>query len=170
MAQISSSSQQNLCPRVLLSPCMVAECCLVESLLIFDTRRNTICPTFCRTMNFKSTDIAVSSFHLPRPPQSCNIQFRSLHVFLPLLWSSSRCTVCEIHRKCCFYVSCRYFLQTFAGHMNNRGVPIEGCFSPDSKYVISGSSDGRVHAWNADTGYKVRVGTKSRLLTICFVD
>ena len=39
--------------------------------------------------------------------------------------------------------------------MNNRGVPIEGCFSPDSKYVISGSSDGRVHAWNADTGYKV---------------
>jgi len=48
-------------------------------------------------------------------------------------------------------------LQTFAGHMNNRGVPIEGCFSPDSKYVISGSSDGRVHAWNADTGYKVCV-------------
>ena len=113
------------------------------------------------------TDIAVSLLtFLTHPPQSCNIQFRSLQVFPAS--AVEQLPLCEIHWNYCPYVSIRYFLQTFAGHMNNRGVPIEGCFSPDSKYVISGSSDGRVHAWNADTGYKVRVGTKSKLLTICF--
>ena len=46
-------------------------------------------------------------------------------------------------------------MQTFAGHLNNRGVPIDGCFTPDSRFVISGSTDGRVHAWNAESGFKV---------------
>ena len=48
-------------------------------------------------------------------------------------------------------------LQTFAGHLNNKGVPIDGCFTPDSKFVLSGSTDGRVHAWSAETGYKLCV-------------
>ena len=48
-------------------------------------------------------------------------------------------------------------LQTFAGHLNNKGVPVEGCFSPDSKFVFSGSTDGRIHVWDADSGYKVCV-------------
>jgi len=48
-------------------------------------------------------------------------------------------------------------LQTFAGHLNNKGIPVDGCFSPDSKFVISGSTDGRVHVWDADSGYKVCV-------------
>ena len=48
-------------------------------------------------------------------------------------------------------------MQTFAGHLNNRGVPIEGGFTPDSRFVISGSTDGRIHAWNAETGFKVRL-------------
>ena len=46
-------------------------------------------------------------------------------------------------------------LQTFAGHLNNKGLPIDGCFSPDSKYVFAGSTDGRVHVWDTDTGFKV---------------
>lgn len=48
-------------------------------------------------------------------------------------------------------------LQTFTGHLNNKGIPIEASFSPDSQFVFSGSTDGRVHVWNADTGYKVCV-------------
>ncbi|CAK1603217.1 unnamed protein product [Parnassius mnemosyne] len=48
-------------------------------------------------------------------------------------------------------------LQTFTGHLNNKGIPIEASFSPDSQYIFSGSTDGRVHVWNADTGYKVCV-------------
>ena len=43
-------------------------------------------------------------------------------------------------------------LQTFAGHLNNKGIAVEGCFSPDSKFVFSGSTDGRVHIWDADSG------------------
>ena len=26
-------------------------------------------------------------------------------------------------------------LQTFAGHLNNKGIPVDGCFSPDSKVI-----------------------------------
>lgn len=48
-------------------------------------------------------------------------------------------------------------LQSFTGHLNNKGVPIEASYSPDSQYVFSGSTDGRVHVWNSETGYKVCV-------------
>lgn len=48
-------------------------------------------------------------------------------------------------------------LQTFAGYLNNKGIAIEASFSPDSQFVFSGSTDGRVHVWNAETGYKVCV-------------
>lgn len=43
------------------------------------------------------------------------------------------------------------------GHLNPNNVPIESSFSPDSRYVFSGSADGRLHVWNADTGYKICV-------------
>ncbi|XP_071549981.1 WD repeat-containing protein 82-like [Panulirus ornatus] len=48
-------------------------------------------------------------------------------------------------------------LKTFAGHLNNKGIPLEASFSPDSQFIFSGSTDGRVHVWNAETGYKVCV-------------
>jgi len=48
-------------------------------------------------------------------------------------------------------------LKTFAGHLNNKGIALEASFSPDSQFVFSGSTDGRVHVWNAETGYKVCV-------------
>ncbi|XP_040567699.1 WD repeat-containing protein 82 [Lepeophtheirus salmonis] len=48
-------------------------------------------------------------------------------------------------------------LQTFTGHLNTKGIPLEASFSPDSQFVISGSTDGRVHIWNAETGTKVCV-------------
>jgi len=46
-------------------------------------------------------------------------------------------------------------LQTFAGHINNKNLHLEASFSPDSQFVFSGSSDGNIHVWNAETGYKV---------------
>lgn len=55
------------------------------------------------------------------------------------------------------HYSCTELFFLFAGHLNNKGIPIESSFSPDSQFIFSGSTDGRVHVWNADTGYKVCV-------------
>lgn len=48
-------------------------------------------------------------------------------------------------------------LQTFTGHLNTKSIPLEASFSPDSQFVISGSTDGRIHIWNAENGTKVCV-------------
>jgi COMPASS component SWD2 len=48
-------------------------------------------------------------------------------------------------------------LQTFTGHLNSKQLPLEASFSPDSQFVISGSSDGRIHIWNSENGQKVCV-------------
>lgn len=48
-------------------------------------------------------------------------------------------------------------MQTFTGHINSKNIPLEASFSPDSQFVISGSTDGRVHIWNAENGTKVCV-------------
>ena len=39
--------------------------------------------------------------------------------------------------------------------MNDKKLALEASFSPDSQFVFSGSSDGKVHAWNAETGHRV---------------
>ena len=44
-----------------------------------------------------------------------------------------------------------------AGHLNSKQLPLEASFSPDSQFVISGSSDGRIHIWNSENGQKVCV-------------
>ena len=41
------------------------------------------------------------------------------------------------------------------GHLNSKQLPLEASFSPDSQFVISGSSDGRIHIWNSENGQKV---------------
>lgn len=46
-------------------------------------------------------------------------------------------------------------VQTFTGYLNIRRVPIEASFSPDSKYIFGGSSNGQIHVWNSNTGYKI---------------
>lgn len=48
-------------------------------------------------------------------------------------------------------------LQTFNGHLNSNKESLEASFSPDSQFVISGSTDGRIHIWNAENGQKVCV-------------
>uniref|UniRef100_T1IVA5 Uncharacterized protein n=1 Tax=Strigamia maritima TaxID=126957 RepID=T1IVA5_STRMM len=48
-------------------------------------------------------------------------------------------------------------LQTFSGYSNAKGIHLEASFSPDSQFIFSGSTDGRVHVWNAEMGFKVCV-------------
>ncbi|XP_059099380.1 WD repeat-containing protein 82-like [Tigriopus californicus] len=48
-------------------------------------------------------------------------------------------------------------LQTCTGHLNSKNLPLEASFSPDSQFIISGSTDGRLHIWNAESGAKVCV-------------
>lgn len=45
-------------------------------------------------------------------------------------------------------------LQTFTGHVNNKGLPLEASFSPDSQFVFTGSTDAKIHVWNAENGKK----------------
>lgn len=44
---------------------------------------------------------------------------------------------------------------SLTGHVNDKKLALEASFSPDSQFVFSGSSDGKVHAWNAETGHRV---------------
>merc|ERR1712004_22086 len=46
-------------------------------------------------------------------------------------------------------------LQTFTGFNNTRNAPLEASFTPDAQFVLSGSSDGKLHAWSCETGAKV---------------
>jgi len=48
-------------------------------------------------------------------------------------------------------------LHTLTGHTNNKGIPLEASFSPDSQFIFSGSTDGRIVVWNAITGHRVAV-------------
>jgi len=59
----------------------------------------------------------------------------------------------------CYYVipavTYTYALLMFQGHTNTKGIPLEVSFSPDSMFVFSGSTDGRVHCWSTDTGARI---------------
>ncbi|XP_013794751.1 WD repeat-containing protein 82-like [Limulus polyphemus] len=53
-------------------------------------------------------------------------------------------------------------LHTFKGHMNTKGMSIEASFSPDSQFVFTGSTDGKIHVWSAETGAKTAVLTSDQ--------
>ena len=53
--------------------------------------------------------------------------------------------------------TCLTFPSSCPGHLNSKQLPLEASFSPDSQFVISGSSDGRIHIWNSENGQKVSV-------------
>ena len=48
---------------------------------------------------------------------------------------------------------------TLSGYQNNKGIHIEASFTPDSQFVVSGSTDGKLHLWRTDTGQRVGVLT-----------
>jgi len=43
-------------------------------------------------------------------------------------------------------------LHALSGHENEQGVPLAGCFSPDSQYVLCGAEDGSLWRWSVQTG------------------
>lgn len=45
---------------------------------------------------------------------------------------------------------------TLTASPNPDKIHIDAAFTPDSRYVVSGSAAGVVHIWNLETGYKVR--------------
>jgi len=48
---------------------------------------------------------------------------------------------------------------TLSGYQNNKGIHIEANFTPDSQYVMSGSTDGKLHLWRTDTGQRIGILT-----------
>lgn len=46
-------------------------------------------------------------------------------------------------------------VHVLTGYPNNANLRIQGDFSPDSKYVLCGSTDGQIHVWKSSTGTKV---------------
>lgn len=44
---------------------------------------------------------------------------------------------------------------TLTGHTNQMGLDLEASFTPDGKFVLSGSQDGSIHGWEVATGKKV---------------
>merc|ERR1712203_1168924 len=48
---------------------------------------------------------------------------------------------------------------TLAGYQNNKGLPIEASFTPDSQFVVSGSTDGLLHLWRTEDGRSAGVLT-----------
>jgi len=43
-------------------------------------------------------------------------------------------------------------IQSFTGHENSLQLPLEASFTPDSQFVLSGSTDGSIHVWKTETG------------------
>ncbi|KAI8896229.1 WD repeat-containing protein 82-like protein, partial [Globomyces pollinis-pini] len=46
-------------------------------------------------------------------------------------------------------------VHTLKGHLNTTSLPLEATFTPDAKYVLCGSSDGKIFMWDTATGHKL---------------
>jgi len=54
-------------------------------------------------------------------------------------------------------LDCRFFSVTCAySGLTNYQLPIRSTISPDGRFIISGSEDGRIFVWNVDNGTCVR--------------
>ncbi|KAH8409619.1 hypothetical protein KR222_011615, partial [Zaprionus bogoriensis] len=61
--------------------------------------------------------------------------------------------------SCCFSVDAfdGSILQAYMGWSNSRHLPLQACYTPDSKFVMAGADRGCVHVWRAGSGKTVEV-------------
>ncbi|XP_042895063.1 WD repeat-containing protein 82 [Parasteatoda tepidariorum] len=48
-------------------------------------------------------------------------------------------------------------IQTFSERSNSKGIPLEVSFSPDSQFIFTGSTEGTIYVWNADSGMRTAI-------------
>jgi len=48
-------------------------------------------------------------------------------------------------------------LYKFSSNFNESGTPLEAGFTPDSKFLISGSDNKRIIFWNIETGREIQL-------------
>jgi len=46
---------------------------------------------------------------------------------------------------------------TLTGYENKKNINLEASFTPDSQFIFSGSSDSKIHIWNANTGVPIKI-------------
>ena len=49
------------------------------------------------------------------------------------------------------------FIPRLIGHSNSATIRFEASFTPDAKFVLCGSQDGKIHAWDVQTGLNVSI-------------
>eukprot|EP00002_Diphylleia_rotans_P024835 TRINITY_DN4902_c0_g1_i1.p1 TRINITY_DN4902_c0_g1~~TRINITY_DN4902_c0_g1_i1.p1 ORF type:complete len:421 (+),score=68.83 TRINITY_DN4902_c0_g1_i1:154-1416(+) len=54
-------------------------------------------------------------------------------------------------------------LALLTGHINSKHL-VKSCFSTDGRYVLSGSEDGKIFGWDADSGKLVKVPCETKYL------
>ncbi|XP_030384584.1 WD repeat-containing protein 82 [Scaptodrosophila lebanonensis] len=50
-----------------------------------------------------------------------------------------------------------HFRQAYTGYANEKRLDLQVCYTPDSKFVLSGADAGRVHVWRASDGEQLAV-------------
>ena len=48
-------------------------------------------------------------------------------------------------------------LGKFTSHENDKSLPLEISYTPDSNYILSGSGDGKIHIWSSKNYKEVAV-------------
>jgi WD40 repeat protein len=62
------------------------------------------------------------------------------------------CSILFCSILCVFY--CFLFYSFLMCVTVEQGQPLEASFSPDSQFVLGGSTDGKIHIWRTDTGQR----------------
>ncbi len=93
--------------------------------------------------------------HIKMSPQLKSFFFSSSHLY----------SVVESYEVLIARFRCSLFISQ--GHLNNRGIPLEASFSPDSKYVMSGELESCDYEWSRSLKFCRIVELRRALL--CFI-
>lgn len=56
-----------------------------------------------------------------------------------------------------------YVKERFEGNTNDELLPLEGCFSPDGRWVLCGSSDGCINIWQSSTANSANSQSRNQI-------